>query len=636
MNHFPTPYPDELLYSVLARYHVRSGNMSPKMTLYELFGTNTITAVVDMPSDIDSLVCRLPKQKRLTADELIMNNTLFPYYTAFIPEIRTSAIAASMKGNGGGKIHTMAGIMASKIAVPKYLRFCPECNAEDKIKYGEYYWHRLHQMPGVMLCPIHNALIQNSLVNLDLQNRHEFIAANEANCVGDPLEINCTEADKYGYLLLSKDINWIVNNYRIIRAFWKENAGVRDCYISGLKNKGYAATNGRVYQKDLLCDFINYYGDNFLNSVQCYVSPDSEDKWLSDIVRKHRKAFHIVMHLLFIRFLYGSAEEFLKSYEKFKPFGSGPWPCLNAAAEHYKELVINEVKITHCCDTKRPVGTFECSCGFIYSRRGPDTPWDDLFKIGRIKNFGSVWEAKLTELIKSGSKYIRQIARELNVDSKTIKAYALKHGLRVKWMDGDRDGDVKKDNRITDNYEIDINSSLLQYHRNAWLEARETYPEKTKTELRGVAKANYIWLYRHDKEWLDINSPEHQKLPNTNNRIDWSKRDSEVLQKVKKAVGEIRNSNDKLVRISHGRVGLMCGLQGLLDKHLDKIPRTKAYIESVVETDDDYRKRRIHWAINRLDVSGEEIKAWKIMRLAGIRKEYEKQVEECLAEYNCL
>jgi hypothetical protein len=184
-----------------------------------------------------------------------------------------------------------------------------------------------------------------------------------------------------------------------------------------------------------------------------------------------------------------------------------------------------------------------------------------------------------------------------------------------------------------DNCKKDKNSNLLLYHRNAWLEAKETYPKKTKTELRGVAKSNYIWLYRHDREWLDINSPEHQKFPNTNNRIDWAKRDSEVLFKVQKAVKEIRNSNDKPLRISLGRVGMMSSLQGLLDKHLDKMPQTKAYIESEVETDDDYRNRRIQWAINNLDVSGEEIKAWKVMRIAGIRKEYEKQVEECLVEY---
>lgn len=34
---FPTPLPDEILCSVFARYHIRSGNRKPKVTLLELF-----------------------------------------------------------------------------------------------------------------------------------------------------------------------------------------------------------------------------------------------------------------------------------------------------------------------------------------------------------------------------------------------------------------------------------------------------------------------------------------------------------------------------------------------------------------------------------------------------------------------
>ena len=40
LGSFPTPYPDELLYSVVARYHVRSGNKSFRQTHEELFETD--------------------------------------------------------------------------------------------------------------------------------------------------------------------------------------------------------------------------------------------------------------------------------------------------------------------------------------------------------------------------------------------------------------------------------------------------------------------------------------------------------------------------------------------------------------------------------------------------------------------
>jgi len=64
-----------------------------------------------------------------------------------------------------------------------------------------------------------------------------------------------------------------------------------------------------------------------------------------------------------------------------------------------------------------------------------------------------------------------------------------------------------------------------------------------------------------------------------------------------------------------------------LEKHLDKLPRTRAYLDSVKESDRDFRIRRIKWAIQELEKEGQELKEWRILRKAGIRKEYEKYIE---------
>ncbi|MDN9011440.1 TniQ family protein [Brevibacillus laterosporus] len=37
LGYFPTPYPDELLYSVIARYHTHMGNLSFKSTQEQVF-----------------------------------------------------------------------------------------------------------------------------------------------------------------------------------------------------------------------------------------------------------------------------------------------------------------------------------------------------------------------------------------------------------------------------------------------------------------------------------------------------------------------------------------------------------------------------------------------------------------------
>ncbi|MCX7745573.1 MAG: TnsD family transposase [Clostridia bacterium] len=624
LSFFPTPYPDELLYSVLARYHVRSGNISSKATMTELFRTSTITAVIDMPSGINALVGRLPSEKRIKAYDLIMENTLFPYYTAFLPEVRISAVIAAMMGNKGGSIHTMTGIMASSISTPEYLRFCPICAKEDKAKYGEYYWHRLHQIPGVLLCPVHNTAILDSTVNLAMQNKHEFIAANEQNC------INKTAITKYGdidlerLLKLSKDIDWIIKYYDITRKSVTSNKGLRDSYISLLKEKGYATVNGRVYQENLISDFVKFYGCDYLEIVQSKV--ENETNWVSGIVRKHRKSFHPIRHLLLMRFLYNSVEEFFLKSNKYQPFGKGPWPCLNAASEHYRKLVIKKINITHCCDTKFPVGTFECSCGFAYSRRGYDATKDDLYKIGRIKNFGHIWEEKLRSLIEDKNLGLRETARQLAADPKTIKIYAEKLGLKTKWNEiNDRIHETIKIN-ISEST-IDKNNTMLGYHRSAWISVIQVNPCASKTELRKLAKANYAWLYRHDREWLNENSPKPKSILMNKGRVDWKERDALVLKKIKSVVKDILLAKGKPIRLSLSRIGKNSEQLGLLEKHLDKMPLTKAYIESVVEDDSDYRKRRVRWAVCELNNSGKEPKVWNVMRKAGIRSEYLSWIE---------
>jgi hypothetical protein len=79
-----------------------------------------------------------------------------------------------------------------------------------------------------------------------------------------------------------------------------------------------------------------------------------------------------------------------------------------------------------------------------------------------------------------------------------------------------------------------------------------------------------------------------------------------------------------------GRIGATLGLKALLEKHLDKLPKTKVYLKSVVETVEDFQIRRIEWAVEELDRRGEEVKEWKILRLAGLKGECGERVRNTL------
>jgi hypothetical protein len=111
--------------------------------------------------------------------------------------------------------------------------------------------------------------------------------------------------------------------------------------------------------------------------------------------------------------------------------------------------------------------------------------------------------------------------------------------------------------------------------------------------------------------------------------IDWHERDKQILKKVKDAVRSLLNA-DKPARITLSRIGKTIGLLALLEKHLDLMPLTKAYLKSVAESVEDFQIRRIKWAIKLLDECGEEIQRWKVIRVAGLRENVSERVKAVL------
>ena len=63
ISFFPAPYPDELWYSVICRFHVRSGNYCAKHTMQQLYGDTYRTPSLMLCMSIIPVpiaVCRLP------------------------------------------------------------------------------------------------------------------------------------------------------------------------------------------------------------------------------------------------------------------------------------------------------------------------------------------------------------------------------------------------------------------------------------------------------------------------------------------------------------------------------------------------------------------------------------------------
>ena len=152
LTYFPSTYPDEWWYSVLCRYHVRSGHPKHATTISELYNGRPMVHGRLVPGgDCTAVLSNLPPGV-LSIDDVLANHTLLPYYTRFFQADKKRQVwDALLDGHG-------SGITSLRTQMPdgtEGLKYCPTCYLLDTEKYGEQFWHRVHQIPLLPICPMH-------------------------------------------------------------------------------------------------------------------------------------------------------------------------------------------------------------------------------------------------------------------------------------------------------------------------------------------------------------------------------------------------------------------------------------------------------------------------------------------------
>ena len=94
---------------------------------------------------------------------------------------------------------------------PERLRYCPDCAREDMERYGETYWHRMSQLPGVEYCLKHGTPIRDSEVTFRQITMAFCPASHALQCL--PLQEDA-EKKKYRqrYLAIAGDTEWLLRN----------------------------------------------------------------------------------------------------------------------------------------------------------------------------------------------------------------------------------------------------------------------------------------------------------------------------------------------------------------------------------------------------------------------------------------
>ena len=204
---FPTPLPDETLYSILCRYHVRSCNASGKATIMQLFDGRQPSLHTSMLSPYPLKYAASWKDHFVGAsmESMVLEHSAVPFYRAF----RSRTVPSLSDYSAFRYFITMYNNCCTST---KKLRYCPKCAQSQWEAFGTVYWQVLPQIRGYEICLLHKEPIRETAISHHDIQQSFFPASNvigHDNSCGETERLHRIEKHWEEYLQQAEDINYI-------------------------------------------------------------------------------------------------------------------------------------------------------------------------------------------------------------------------------------------------------------------------------------------------------------------------------------------------------------------------------------------------------------------------------------------
>ncbi|MBY3619580.1 hypothetical protein HGO21_08490 [Acinetobacter sp. CUI P1] len=296
LSFFPTPYPDELFYSVVARYHFWSRNKSLFQTNEDLYDFKTIVPQSAFPTGLGMLKSKISQHQSFELDSFIYKHSFFPLIELFINNGKSDMILDVMKGDDPKKsVEIQLGICRFQL-INRHIMYCPICYADDVHRYGEGYLHRIHQFNGIKVCPIHeHALISSGF---EYSYGKKKYAVFDVGSIKIPHTIRPVPISKWD-LQISKMIAALFSRRWHVRLEDLKKFYIRKIEAMSLFNSGF------IRRKKFNEQFIDFFGQDYLSTITSELGINliaDLEKLINDSTTKIPNV-HPILHVLIMIFL---------------------------------------------------------------------------------------------------------------------------------------------------------------------------------------------------------------------------------------------------------------------------------------------------------------------------------------------
>lgn len=554
---FPAPCPDETLHSLLSRYVRLSGLGSWAAVFNAAQGDGSFARDLPFPCHLIDLVQALPSGANLRLDSIISRHTLLPYYQPFLTEQQLADAQFQMAYRGGIGLKTKLGIIASRLEATSRTRLCPICLVTDIRDYGTAYWHRVHQLPGVWICP-------RCQVPLSVVDHHwlakglrKLYLPQDEDVQAHASRLLVNKRQHQALLALAR------NSLHLLEANAPSQpaALIRQALLNVIIERGLASPSGRLCLGEL-AHFLHRHFEAFPTSGEFLVLRGELDSlpacWVTKILRKPRGTHHPLKYLMLADAFGLDLSGVLRT--------SGVPSCIPS---RHQKVVPYAVGI-HASVTERP------------TKQSIQSPHVSK------QTEEAVWEKAITG---AGAE---EIARSLKLS--VVSVY---RSIRAISGGADRWRQLK----------------IMK----ACDTRRERFSRDYLTSLAHECP-DYSWLYRNDLQWLKayLGKSEvqkgHRKLSSLFTELD-----ALLAEKIIGCARSIRALPGKPVRVCKTRIGRELDALSRFEKQLDRLPLCADALASVCESTEDFHHRRLVWATVKLVRLGRPITRSAIYRSASIR-----------------
>lgn len=472
----------ETLYSWCARYHRLAGNRLAVHSAKQLFGASVAGLLHDLPSNLDDFVART-NGRFGDARSLALERTLLGFFAPFKPVEGISKAIDAMKSQSVARLKFLLALPPSRVTASHPLKACPDCIQQDIDRFGWPLWHLEHQWPSVWICRQHATWLQRSNVKVKGRLYHQWLLPDD---VRDDHWLDVDETVTWARPLLERLVA-MTAGLMAEPDLNLDRQQLRLSYLAGIKRFGLLRTKGAVRLTEVREEFLyqargleKLPGFEFVEQVH-----ERDGGFLGALLRFVRGHKHPVKHLLAMAFLFRDWYDFRETYSSMAL--SPIWRRSPLAASSHQDprrlalaqlVAIEGVTVAEAA--RQLAVDFDTA---IYWAKRDGVPYR--------RRPRAIRPEMVPDLIHMLMKGVppAEAAMRSGLPKEAVTTFLKSHqDVRDQVL-------AIQEERQRDQYRTQLQRTIMEN------------PGVTRAQLRRLPKSGYLWLYRHDREWLAANLP---------------------------------------------------------------------------------------------------------------------------------